>query len=173
MIKDVKKISFELPEQDEREEPVHKTLRHATLDDVPAILSMAEKLYKDSPMEKMSLDYDKTRREIEKVIVNNGAEYLALVSYEEDKAVGAIIAYTLTPVFSSDKIAIEIFWYLDPEYRKGTRGIAMMKAYEYWAKLVGCRIVQYGWLVSSPESLKTIYDKTGAVLSEQVYYKEL
>lgn len=49
----------------------------------------------------------------------------------------------------------------------------MMKGYEYWAKLVGCRSVQYGWMNSSPESMKKIYALTGVKLAEEVYYKEL
>ena len=174
---DIKIRQTELSSTESREdnkEPIaHRTLRHARLEDVPELMKLGEKLFKDSPMETMKMSPEKIRAQLEKAIISGQKDFLVLVSYDGDKVVGVLAAYAFEPVFTDTRIACEVFWYLDPEYRKGSRGLDMMKAYEYWAKLVGCKVAQYGWLVSSPEKMKTLYARTGAKLAEHVYYKEL
>lgn len=171
---EVKKIVLDMPEQEELpEDPRHPTLRHATLNDIPELMKLARKLFKGSPMEAMRIDIEKARAQLERAIISDHKDNLVLVSHDEGKIVGVIAAYAFYPIFSSERIACEILWYLEPEYRKGRRGLDMMKAYEYWAKLVGCTVAQYGWLTSSPETMIALYEKTGATLAEHVYYKVL
>jgi GNAT superfamily N-acetyltransferase len=110
---------------------------------------------------------------LEKAIIGDQKDFLVLVSHHEGQPVGVLAAYAFTPVFTNQRIACEVFWYLEPQFRKGNRGTDMMRAYEYWAKLVGCVVAQYGWLVSSPEKMPILYERTGAGLAEQVYYKVL
>lgn len=171
--KKIKEISLGIPVQEERPEVLHPTLRYATLEDIPHLLELGQKLFKGSPMEPMKFDPDKAKAQLEKAIIGDKKDFLVLVSYYEDRVVGVLAAYAFTPVFTNQRIACEVFWYLEPEFRKGSRGIDMMKAYEYWAKLVGCVVAQYGWLVSSPERMPVLYERTGADLAEQVYYKVL
>ena len=168
-----KEISFGEAPVAEVQKPQHPTLRLATLEDIPDLLRLAKELESGSPMERLSVDYEKVRMNLEKAIISNQTEWLALVSHVEGKPVGVLFAYCFEPIFSSQKLAVEVLWYLEPEHRKGRRGIDMMKAYEYWAKLVGCNVVQYGWMVNSPEGMKKMYERTGAELSEMTYYKEL
>lgn len=170
----MKQINLIDPEQEEAPVKVeHKTLRHATLNDIPYCIELAKKLAKGSPIEAIDINVKKVREKLEAFIINAGRDFLCLVSYDGDKVVGVIAAYAFEPLFSDDKIACEVLWYLEPEYRKGRRGIDMMKAYEYWANMVGCKVVQYGWLASSPEGMKKLYELTGAELSEQIYYKKV
>lgn len=170
---DIRKIELPSIEDNRKVAPVHQTLRHARLSDVPQLIELAKSLAAGSPMEALSVDYEKSRTSIEKAIISDQKDWLALVSHVDDKPVGVLVAYCFEPIFSSTKLAVEVFWYLDPEHRSGRRGIEMMQAYEYWAKLVGCEVVQYGWLVSSPEGMKKLYERTGAQLAEHVYYKTL
>jgi GNAT superfamily N-acetyltransferase len=167
-------LKVSLKEEKKPEVSPHPTLRHATLEDIPALLELADRLFDNSPMQ-MGLDLDKgkAKEKLEAAIIGDKKDFLVLVSYDKDKIVGVLAAYAFSPVFSSDRIACEVFWYLDPEYRKGRRGIQMMEAYEYWAKLVGCKIAQYGWLTSSPKRMPVLYERTGAQLAEHVYYKVL
>src|SRR5690606_13241410 len=172
--KKVKTVSLSpAPQEEPKVETHHPTLRHARLEDIPALLQLGEKLFKDSPMEPMEFNPEKVRAQLEKAIISDQKDFLVLVSHVEDKPVGILAAYAFTPIFTDHRIACEVFWYLEPEYRKGTRGLDMMRAYEYWAKLVGCKVAQYGWLVSSPKNMPVLYERTGAELAEQVYYKVL
>lgn len=170
---DIRKVELPGVEDNRKAEAGHKTLRHARLSDLPQLIELAKSLTAGSPMEALSVDYEKARANIEKAIISDQKEWLALVSHVDDEPVGVLVAYCFEPIFSRKKLAVEVFWYLDPEYRVGRRGIEMMEAYEYWAKLVGCEVVQYGWLVSSPEGMKKLYERSGAELAEHVYYKTL
>lgn len=152
--------------------PSHPTLRQARLDDIPVLMNMAQKLGV-GPLEMLEPDPEETRIALETFIASDQKDVLMLVSHIDDRPVGCIAAYAFSPLFTKNKIAVEVFWYLEEEHRKGRRGLDMMKAFEYWAKLVGCKAVQYGWLVTSPESMKTLYEKTGAVFAEETYYKKV
>lgn len=172
--KKIKQMSFGVPEPEEVATPiVHQTLRHATLSDIPELMALSEKLIVGSPMELIGYDLPKIREQLEYFIINSGVEHLVLVSYDGDKIVGVLAAYAFEPIFSNTRIACEVLWYLSPEYRKGRRGIEMMDAYEYWAKLVGCKVVQYGWMISSPQGMKPMYERRNAKLFEEVYCKVL
>lgn len=149
----------------------HKTLRMARLSDIPYLLKMGERLVNEGPMAKIGFDEAKSRQMLEKAIISSDTEWLALVSHKDDVPVGVIVATLIAPVFSDAKVAVECFWWLEPEFRTGRRGIEMMEAYEYWARLIGCKVVQYGWLTSSPEKMKLLYARTGAEKSEEVFYK--
>jgi len=170
----IKKISLKTPEQEEPKENLpHKTVRHAVLEDIPRLLELTQQLQMDSPMEMIGVDFERTQEQMEAAIMNDMTQWLGLVSYDGDEIVGTLFAYAFQPIFSKHKVAVEVLMYLDPAHRKGRRGLDMMNAYEYWAKMIGCKVAQYGWLASSPKSMETLYEKRGAVLAEKVYYKEL
>lgn len=152
---------------------MHPTLRFATLEDIPAIMKIAEELYKTSPYRVFKLNPDKARAMLEKAIVEGPKKFLVLLSYHADKVVGVLVAYAYTPIFSSTQTCNEILWYLTPEYRTGKRGLAMMKAYEYWARKAGCEVIQYGILSTSPEGMKKLYERNGLVEVERFYNKAL
>lgn len=149
----------------------HPTLRHATLSDTQEILDMCMVLHKELPVF-LKPDLKKTTEAIEKFIIEDKREFILLVSYDEDKLVGVLAAYAFEPLFSKVKIATECLWYLDPKYRGGRRGLDMMDAYEFWAKTVGCKAVQYGEFLQGVK-LGSLYKKRGAEPSETVYFKEL
>lgn len=168
----IQEVEIERIEPEELAEPQHKTLRLATLDDVPALLELGKDLYKDSPLEFMKFDFSKVRENLEAAILNP-KEWLVLVSHDEGKPVGCLVAYVFNPLYSKEKIACEVLWHLLPEHRKGRRGVDMMVAFEYWAKLMGCAVAQYGWMTSSPARMEELYEKRGLKMVEKVYFKEL
>lgn len=151
----------------------HKTLRLGRLSDVDDIMRMARSLTKGGPIDIVGHSDKKTRQSIEAAMTADGSEWLILVSHVDDKPVGVLIAYSIVPLFSENKIAYEVLMYLEPEHRKGRRGLDLMKGFEYWAKLVGCKVAHYGWLSNSPPELKTLYTRLGCVKSEEIYFKEL
>lgn len=174
MAKEISEYELKVAEQEEpKDEPSHPTLRLATLEDIPELLELGRELHSNGSISKIALSETKARAQLERFVIGDQNDYLALVSHKDGKIVGALAAYAFEPVFSDTRIACEVLWYLRPEDRKGRRGLDMMEAYEYWAKAVKCTLVQYGWLESSPEGMKKMYERTGAELAELVYYKEL
>lgn len=151
----------------------HPTLRFAGLNDIDDILVLAKKLYHGSPYASLTINEEKIRGLLEKIIVEGGRDYLVLLSYDGDRTVGVLVGHAYEPVFSTDKVAIEMLWYLEPEFRNGVRGRDMMDAYEYWAKGVKAKVVQYGLLSSSPEGMASLYKRRGLDRVEQIFQKVL
>ena len=151
----------------------HKTLRQATLNDTELLVKHAFNLHQKSTYNYVSWDEDKAKQAIEKAIVEGGRDFLVLLSYDEDKIVGGVMAYAFAPLFSSDRLAVESYLWLDEEYRTSRRGNDLLDAYEYWCKLVDVKIAQVGLLASADPRMAKFYERRGYVLGEKVYYKIL
>lgn len=149
------------------------TLRHAGLDDIPAIIEMAKTLYEGSTYSTMRLDLTRGVAFLEKFIIEGNENFLVMLSHDNGKPVGVIAAHAFTPLFSSEKIAAEVLFWLDPAYRTSDRGKELTLAYEYWAKLIGVSICQYGLLSSADQRLAKFYERNGAVEAERVFYKDI
>lgn len=149
------------------------TLKHAGLDDIPSILEMAKKLYRGSSYERLSLDLDRARQELERFIISGKKDFMVVLSHDEGKPVGVIAAYAFTPLFSREKVAVEALLWLDPEYRTSSRGKELLAAYEYWAKLVGVSIVQYGLLSTADPRMALLYERNGCIEAEKIFYKDI
>lgn len=149
------------------------TLRHASLDDVPKILQMSKDLYESSSYKRIAVDYTHARVMLEKFIIEGNKDFLVMLSHDNGKPVGVIAAYVFQPLFSSEKVATEVLLWLEPEYRTPSRAKELLDAYEYWAKLVGAAVAQYGLMSSADPRLSKFYERRGAEEVERVYYKDL
>ena len=148
-------------------------IRHATLNDVPEMLELARVLHGMARFEELPFDEDKTRAGIEKFIIGDKKTYVSLVSIEDDKVVGVLIAYCMEPLFSTKKVAIEVLLYMVPEYRSSHRGDQLIQAYEYWAKLVGASRAIGGFMYGMDERLEAFWRRRGYQDLEKLYAKDL
>lgn len=151
----------------------HPTLRNATLDDVDWIVQNGAKEFEGSPYSEFTVHNGKARQLIERLIVNGQKEAVVLISHANGQPVGVLAAYAFEPLFASNKIAIECLWFLEDEYRKGSRARDMMDAYEHWARLVGCTHIQYGVLSTSPKGMDRLYERAGLTCTEHIYMKRV
>lgn len=151
----------------------HSTLRHATLNDVPLLVKHAYNLYAQSTYSYVSWDESRAREAIEKAIIEGGKDFLVLLSYDNEKIVGGVIAYAFNPLFSSERVAVESYLWLDEEYRASHRGSELLDAYEYWCKLVDVKIAQVGLLASADQRMAKLYERRGYELGEKIFYKKL
>lgn len=87
---------------------------------------------------------------------------------EEDK--GMLLGRATPFSFGHHKMAMEIGWWVEPEYRKSGVGKSLIDAFEYWAKKVGCSLVVMG---SLDDVLGSYYEKNGYKSAERLYMKEL
>lgn len=87
----------------------------------------------------------------------------------EDKG---LIAGAATPfLFGPGKIAVEIAWWVEPEYRHQGIGEELLEGFEYWAKNVAqCNMVS---MVSLDEEVGKFYESKGYRLQERSYWKVL
>ena len=73
-------------------------------------------------------------------------------------------------LYSKDRVALEILWWVEPDARKTGLGKELLEAFEYWAKNIAqCSIIAVSSL--DDESLDKFYNKKGYKLTEKTYMK--
>lgn len=141
------------------------SLRLATVEDIPLIKKMADKFISNSPFSKL-----KDENTIETLIqnfVNGDKENVLVILYED---IGMLAAIRIPFMFGSIYQASEIAWWVEPDKRGNKAGKALMEAFEFWAKKVGCSLITMGCLT---EEVGKIYAKNGYKLYVNTYAKEI
>jgi len=94
------------------------------------------------------------------------------VSKNEDKIIGAIGGIKYSDPNDGVLTAIEMFWYVHPEYRGS--GIKLFRMFELWAETENCkRCIMVHLADLMPDKVKRIYESMGYELLESHYIKEL
>lgn len=104
-------------------------------------------------------------------IVNNPAYYY-LIATIDDEAVGFFLGGIISPFFSDDVIAVEMFWWVAEEFRGQNVAMPMLKMFETWAKQSGATQVNVSDL-QNVKNLDNLYKRLGYSRSEVTYRKEI
>lgn len=97
--------------------------------------------------------------------------HLALVLGAPDRAVGVLMASAQPHPFAPILYATETVWWVDPEHRG--KGVSdMLKAYEAWARQLGCAFCNMVALEAAPRA-GVIYRRQGYSPVETHYLKPL
>jgi len=151
------------------------SLRLATLDDYIDFDRFAYSFYLSSPFyPTIPYNADKTRSVLDLAVSSQYRDAVVLLYIDHELPVGMIVGLASSTPFSDDKIASELAWWVDPEYR-GTRGsIELVYAYEEWARRVGCKHVTMALLPSlTNPKVEAYYERLGYHKTEISYLKEL
>lgn len=145
------------------------TLRIANVNDLDTVAQLCFRFQQESPYSNLPYNYTKVKEVCLKMITGNKNEYLVLLSEN-----GILAALATTPfLFSDVKVASELVWYVDPEYR-GTEGKELQQAFEYWARRVGCTLINMVLLEDeNSERMLKIYKRKGYKAVERSYIKGL
>lgn len=150
------------------------TLKLATLEDLPRLHDLFYDFFLHSPY--ASLEYDKEKIGETFVQACKNRENFLLLVHVDDEGVsqGFLIGIKSSPLFSSDSIASELAWWIDPFARNFKAAASMLEAYEYWANLVGCKKVSLAHLDNDSNSTLTKwYKRRGYTKCETAFVKEL
>lgn len=148
------------------------SLRIATENDLPVLLRYCRNFWENSDsVISDEFDEEKTRVTLENTLKLPYTEGIVLVTESEKKLRGFIIGLTYSPFFSSEKVAIEAAYWIEPEYRKNTDWYRLLQAYTYWADRIGCKSVQLG--IHDPRLAKICKRKFAFEPIEQILQKEL
>lgn len=104
-------------------------------------------------------------------VVENGSGALLLL--EDDGVVVGGIGGTLQnePV-SGHKLAVELFWFVQPKYRGTTGPLRLLAAYERWGQESGAdHICMISMENSMPEEMDRLYRRLGYRKLETTYIK--
>lgn len=139
-------------------------VRFATEEDVDNIVTMAMK-FADSSSYKGMMDENKIRAIVESLVKMNKKEGTILICEG-----GFLAAMTNPFMFGLDYIATEIAWWVDEDKRQTGLGTDLLRAFEEWAKHIGCK---YATMISLDDKLGNLYERMGYKLYERAYMKEL
>lgn len=106
-----------------------------------------------------------------KAVVND-EDFFVYVSEEDADLVGFLVGAINAPLFSSDQTAVELGWFMVPEYRNGKDGLRLLTKFEAWAKDNNCRHVTMVD-IDPLNDLDDLYSRKGYELTEKAYVKEI
>lgn len=138
-------------------------IRQATHDDLPAILILAEQLYTESPhFSRFTFSYEKAANLLHQLV--DSPIGCVLIAVKDGDTVGMLVAMVIEHLVSTDKMATDLGFFVDPAHRGSTIGVRLIKAFEAWANEKG--IVELTLEVNTEvEAARTV-----GLLERQGYY---
>lgn len=118
---------------------VHLRVRKATLLDGSDLLKLMQRYHSEMPSDMAGVfDVSITAERIMQAI--DAPDHFQCIALDGSKPVGCIAA-ALAPMryWSHEFVACDIVLYVLPEYRARGAGLKLIRAYEEWARSMGCR----------------------------------
>jgi GNAT superfamily N-acetyltransferase len=155
---------------------ISRTCRVANLDDIPVVIPLLKEFFDQSSFKDFQFDEAKVRLLCETAVVDP-KRYIIILSMDKEEVVGLIAGKLDVAAFSSDIAAIEMAWYVKPEYRKGKRAFELLDSFDAWAEAAGAAYVYYGMLKDpvAPEhetKLDRLYKHRGFRPAEAGYIRK-
>ena len=140
-------------------------------EDTDRFIELCSNFHQASPFAKTNFSPEKINNLVGQIIASDKRESIViLLMSEEGVAQGFIVGMTSETPFGTEKIAMELAWWVEEEYRGSRKSIELLLAYKQWAKKVGCSTVQVGFIEGySPKGLDRLYTSQGFKLHERGY----
>jgi GNAT superfamily N-acetyltransferase len=150
-------------------------IRFAVEQDIPTLVGWGEKFWEHTWF-KQELDQEYCGQSVAFLLqglMNDDHGFVLVVEDEEQQVRGfALIAVSPFVFNLNRKMAGELAWYVDPEYRGHRAGLTLLKKAELVAQRRGC---DYLSMISMNHSMNVgpLYEKVGYSPAETTYIKEL
>lgn len=145
------------------------TIDLASEKDLPLLMKFAQGLHAESTYS--GLKYSPQKVEGALLDCINGDYGVTLVLCRKGEPIGAVAGLLKNFLFSADTVAIEIMYYVLPEFRRARASLALLDAFEVWAQKQGAKAV---WLGSFPgHPIQRVYTQKGYKISEESFVKWL
>lgn len=146
------------------------TLALAKADDFPEILRMAKRFHDVSPYKGLPFSEDSCKAVFDLYLRGDKTEIIIILAKAE-LPYGMLIGVANQLPFSEAKVAMEMAWWVDEEYRGTKDSLLLKKAYEDWSRRIGAQLTQMAML-DEVTNLDKLYRKQGYVPAERSYIKE-
>jgi GNAT superfamily N-acetyltransferase len=144
-------------------------IREAKVSEVRRVAEFMKGFEKVTPL--LKLDIHHTVEQYERFI-SKGIGAILMLLNERGSLHGGLGFITYPDLHSGDMMAVETFWYVDPNHRG--RGVQLVREFEKRAKEQGCKKVAMIHLMDSyPAELENLYSRMGYTLIEKHYVKEV
>ena len=150
-------------------------VRAATKDDIPALVSMGLGFHSQADLNSVGLGYDAVS--LEKYChFLLGLEVAEIFLAEVDGEIVGSISGIIHPWFLDygETMAIEQWWWVNPDERGKTTGIRLYEALQTWAKSMGAtKMIMVGLETGNAGKMANTYKRMGFSLLESHYLKEI
>lgn len=144
-------------------------IREAVEQDDLDVLMLAKQFVKESGHD-LPFDRDHLHMNI-KAMIHNPA-FVLLTAWEGGDLIGLLAGTKTITLFSTAPVAVELSWYVDREFRDGSTGLKLLKAFEQWGQDQGCIKVAMSD-IEGLKNLSQLFTKLGYTLTEKTYTKDL
>ena len=143
--------------------------------DFKHIFLMLLKFINESPYKEAEVDPEEITEMINSFLESpKNQKVLLLAVNEEDKPVGLLAGFLIKHLFNKSKVASELSWWVEPEYRKSRIGLELLSAFEYWGRKVGAKYISLAALDTSlMDKLARLYKARGYTVTEKAFVKEI
>ena len=142
--------------------------------DIPKILELGERMHKESPF---FGQYEFDRDEVTNYIahsLNNPQYEFNLVAEKDGEIIGGMLGTVSKLTFCKHYMPNELIVYVEPEHRKGTVGIKLIKAFEKWAYEKGFTSTSIGFSTGiNTDRTIGLYERLGYNIMSYKLVKEL
>jgi len=148
------------------------TVRHATADDVNAIMALSREFIMFAPHASIA---DVSAEELEQQIRLCIDNALVLVAEHEGQVIGMLFGILTGLWFApSTLMAAELAWWVTPTARNGTAGIRLLTAFQDWAREKGAKVVTMSSLdLDFDTRVSSVLERMGFKASEHTYIKRV
>lgn len=144
-------------------------VRHATDDDLPALLELSAAFYAASGYDR---DGPFNALHTAAMIGAVRAHGILLVAQDAGGEVVGMVALMIGPGLCNAALkASEVAWWVDPDQRHSRAGLLLLRAIEPAARAAGCIGVQMTLLPSSPSQVADVYRRLGYIHTETSFTK--
>lgn len=149
-------------------------IREAVYSDLEGVAQLGRLFFDDTPFAKWA-DYDEEFILGNLVALTDSPTATIIVAYDGDEMVGITGAVLAASWMVPDHLTgSELFWYVEPEYRRTKVGKRMFSHLETWAKNQGADTFSMVALATKHEKrVSAMYEAKGYTAQERVFTKEL
>ena len=146
-------------------------IRLATIDDAVVLTAMGRDFLQYSEYRNIQVTDD----EITSAIVGVIANEMSFVAEIDGQIVGFILGI-IGPMWFVQRvrIAVELSWWVDPQYRNTSAGVRLLKAFENQATNMGVQYIAMSDLVVQGDTpVAKLLGRMGYIVTERMHTKEI
>lgn len=146
-------------------------IRYATEDDLPRSIEIGIEFIKSGYYSHLPIDVKTMHEHASRALYED--HWLYLVDEIDGAQVGFFSAHIEQTMFGPGLIAYQDLMYVQPEYRRGKTAIKFLKAFEGWAREMGCMNLYFAPSVHVDERFDKLARRSGFEYIGPQYGKKL
>lgn len=142
--------------------------------DKTRLVELLYNFHQNTLYKEMSFSVEKVNSLIETSLKEDKNKTIVICLMDSSDIIqGVVIGTVSESIFNTDKCAMEMVWWVEPEFRGHRESIQLIKAYKNWGLRVGCSVIQMCSLSNSPKNVDAVYKHLGLQPVETTYVMEV